>query len=68
MFGPGNYTQYSVVTYIGKESEKEWKMYMPKLIHLAAHLKLTQCCKSTTPQNKNSVKKIIIKLRSLLYT
>ena len=46
MFGPGNYTQYSVVTYIGKESEKEWNMYMPKLIHLATHSKLTQCCKS----------------------
>ena len=43
-------------------------MYMPKLIHLAAPLKLTQRCKSTIPQNKNSVKKIIIKVRSLLYT
>ena len=40
LYSTGNYTQYFVITYKGKESEKEW-------IHFAVHLKLTQHCKST---------------------
>ena len=43
-----NYTQYFVITYKGKESEKEY-MYI-YVNHLAVHLKVTQHCKSTVPQ------------------
>ena len=45
----GNSTQYSVVTYMEKESEKWIYIYM-YLIHFAVQLKLTQHCKSTPHQ------------------
>ena len=38
-----NSAQYSIITYMGKESEKEWiyiYIYI-KLNHFAVHLKLT---------------------------
>ena len=42
-------TQYSAMAYMGKEFfKKEW--ICVKLIHFAAHLKLTQHCKSTVFQ------------------
>ena len=46
----GNYTQYFVITYKKKESEKEY-IYI-KLNRYAVHLKLTQDCKSTMFQFK----------------
>ena len=49
-------TQYSVITYMGKESEKEWIYVYVQLNHFAAHLKLTQHCKSTIFQYKIKIK------------
>ena len=46
LYSTGNSTQYSVITYMGKESEKEWIYVYVQLNHLAVHLKLTQHCKS----------------------
>ena len=44
----GNSTQYFVVTYEGKESEKEYVYFIYiKLNPFAVHLKLTQHFKST---------------------
>ena len=40
LYSIGNFSQYSVITYMGKESGKEW-------IYFAIHLKLTQHCKLT---------------------
>ena len=47
MYSSGNSAQYSVITKIGKESEKRWVFIYVWLIRFAVHLKLTQCCKST---------------------
>ena len=45
LYSTGNYIQYLVITYNGKESER---VYIHILLnHLAAHLKLTQHCKLT---------------------
>ena len=41
-YSTGNSTQYSVTTYIGKESEKEWIYVYVKLNHFTLHLKLMQ--------------------------
>ena len=57
LYGTENYTRYSVINYMEKESEKEW-IYIYIYIythtytyvcvnHPAVHLKLTQHCKST---------------------
>ena len=40
-------TQYLALTYMGKGSKKEWVYVYVSLTHFAAHLKLTQCGKST---------------------
>ena len=40
-------SQYSVMTYMGKESKKEWICVYVYLIHFAVQQKLTQHCKST---------------------
>ena len=40
---------------MGKESEKEWIMFMHNN-HFATYLKLTQHCKSTTLQHKIKIK------------
>ena len=37
-----------VVTYMGKESEKEWICVYVYMNHFAVYLELTQHCKSTT--------------------
>ena len=40
-------TQYLAMTYMGKESKKQWIYVYVSLIHFAVHLKLTQDCNST---------------------
>ena len=45
LYSTGKYIHYLVITYNGKDSEKE-------LNHLTVHLKLTQYCKSTIVQFK----------------
>ena len=47
----GNSTQYSVITYMGKEYGKEWMQVYIYLNHVAVHPKLTHC-KSTLFQYK----------------
>ena len=42
LYSTGNSSQYSVMTYMGKEVKKEW-MYV-KLIHFTIQPKLTQYC------------------------
>ena len=39
-------TQYSVITYMRKESEKEWIYVYVLLNHFAVYLKITQYCES----------------------
>ena len=46
----GSSTQYPVITYVGKESEKEWIHIYVQLNHFAVYLKLTQYYKSTILQ------------------
>ena len=46
----GNYAQYSVITQIRKESEKEWICIYVWLTYVAVHLKLTQHGKWTILQ------------------
>ena len=48
-----NSTQYSTVTYVGKEFEKDFSV---KLNHLSVHLKLIQYCKLTILQYKIKIK------------
>ena len=49
MYGTSNYTQYLIITYNGKESEKEdIYIYIYVLLnHFAVYLKLAQHCKLT---------------------
>ena len=47
LYHTGNSTQYSVMTDMGKESEKEWIYVYVELTHFVVHLKLTQDCKVT---------------------
>ena len=47
LYNTGNSTQYSVMTYMGKESKKEWMYVYIELNLFAVQLKLTQHCKST---------------------
>ena len=56
LYSTGNYTQYFVITYKRKESEKEYTHTC--LNRCAVHPKLTQHCKSTTPQFKKKKKKV----------
>ena len=42
LYSTGNSSQYSVMTYMGKELKKEW-MYV-KLIRFTVHPKLTHYC------------------------
>ena len=55
------------MTYMGKESEKEWIYVYVQLNHFAIHVKLTQHCKSTILQYKIKIKLKKIKI-SLIYT
>ena len=52
LYSTGNSTQYSVMTYMGKESGKEWIYVFVLQIRFAVHLKLRQHCKSTILQFK----------------
>ena len=47
LYNTGKFTQYCIIAYIGKESEKELMSVYVLLIYFAIHLKLTQLCKST---------------------
>ena len=55
----GTSTQYSVTTYIGKESEKEWICVYASLSHCVARQKLSQPCMSTTLQLKKERQKFL---------
>ena len=50
LYSTGNSTQYSLITHMGRESEKEWICAYTKLNHFALQQKLSQHCKSTTFQ------------------
>ena len=50
LYSTGNSTQYSVMTYMGKESKKEWIYVYVELIHFAVQQKVTQHCKSSMLQ------------------
>ena len=49
-YSTGHSTQYSVIAYMGKESEKEWKCVYVQLNHFVVQQKLVQYCKSTILQ------------------
>ena len=51
LYSTGNYIQYFVISYKGKESERE-QIYVCITESLFLHLKLTQHCKSTILQLK----------------
>ena len=67
LYSTGNSTQYSLITYKGKESEKEQIYVYVKLNHFAVHLKLTQHCKSTILQYKIKSFRNPMTLLSLLF-
>ena len=50
LYGTENSSQYSMISYMGKESEKEWICVYVELNHFAIQQKLIQHCKSTTLQ------------------
>ena len=50
MYSTGNYTQYFVITYKGKQSEKVFTYIYKSMNHFAVHLKLTQHYKSAVHQ------------------
>ena len=52
LYSTGNVTQYSVMIYMGKESEKEWTCVHVQLNHFVVQQKLSQQCKSTILQKK----------------
>ena len=56
MYSTGNYTQYLIITYNGRECKKKRCIYR-YLNHFAIHLKLIQHCKSTIFQYKLKKKK-----------
>ena len=56
LYSTRNSTQYSVITYMRKESEKEYIYVYGKLSYFAVCLKLTQHCKSTVLQYKIKIK------------
>ena len=64
LYSTGKFTQYSVITYMGKESEKEWIYVHTKLIYLAVYLKLKQLCKSIYSNKKIFFKKNIMVLNN----
>ena len=55
MYSTGNYNQYFVITYKGKEFEKEYTYICMhicvKINHCAIYLTVTQYCKSTISKN-----------------
>ena len=54
LYSTGNSSQYSAMTYMGKESEKEWLYVYVKLIHFVVQQKLTQHCESTAAASLQS--------------
>lgn len=48
LYSTGNTTQYSLIIYMEKESEKEWICVYVQLNHFVVQQKLTHHCKSTT--------------------
>ena len=46
LYSTGNYTRYLIITYNGKESEKEYVYICLYVYDFSVHLKLTQYCKS----------------------
>ena len=60
LYSTGNFTQYSVITYLGKVFKKQWIYIYININCFAVHLKLT-LYKSTILQCK-----IKIKLKNLL--
>ena len=48
----GNSNQYYVITYMEKESEKDWIYVYVQLNDFIVYLELTHHCKSTILQNK----------------
>ena len=58
--GTGNSTQYSPITYMGRELEKEWVCVYVELIYFPIYLKLTPHCKSATLQKNLKIKNKIV--------
>ena len=52
LYSTGNSTQYSIMTYMGKEPKKEWMHVYVLLIYFAIQQKLTQHYKSPMMQKK----------------
>ena len=50
LYSTGDSTQYSVMSYMGKESTKEWACVYVQLIYFVVQQKLTQHCKLTILQ------------------
>ena len=50
LYSTGNSTQYSVTTYVRKESKKRKIRVCIELNHCTVDMKLTQCCKSSIHQ------------------
>ena len=67
LYSTGNYIQYPVITYSGKEHEKEYMcVYIYIYVnHFAVQQKLTQHCKSTILQFRE--REIPIELKSSTY-
>ena len=50
LYSTENSTQYSIITYTGKKSKKQWINVYIQLIHFAVQQKVIQHCKSTICQ------------------
>ena len=57
LYSTGNYIQYLIITYNGKESAKLCIYICTYLNHFALHQKLTQCCKLTILQQQQQKKR-----------
>ena len=56
LYSTGDYIQYLLINYNGKEYEQEHICIQMKLSHFAVYQKLTQYCKSTILQLKKKKK------------
>ena len=61
LYSTGNSTRYSVIIYLGKESEREWTCVYVWLNHFFAQRKLLQPCVSTI-QGQYNFKKVLYTL------
>lgn len=57
MYSTGNYTQYFVIAYTGKESKKVYIERDRDMNHFAVHMKPTQYCKPAILQLGKEKKK-----------